>query len=501
MVAMADGSFFGRVRRFFRSESQGYKALGPAPTVAELGTEQIQSAARTTALRNPFDRSVITTLTPERLARLIRRTKEGDPTDYVVMAGEMEERDPYYYSVLWTRKLAVASLPWVVEAVDDTEPMQHIAEEVTALLKSPQFKLGLLDVLDALGKGYSVVEILWDTQQLPWKPCGYKWKNPRYFHFDRDTAEQIRIRDLSNYDGFPLQPYKYIVHTPKVRSGLALASGLARCCAAMHLFKSYAIRDWMVFAEVFGMPLRVGKYPTGTKPEDVDTLRNAVRDLGTEAGAVMPDTMVIELLRATNSGLGSSDDFFNKLMDAFDRQMSLAVLGQANTSDKGGSFAKAKTLDTIRKDIRDADALQLSATVVRDIVRAYIDLNYGPQVPTPECYPDCSEPEDLKSLADALCPFIDRGLKVEKSVISERFRIPVPETNDDGTEPETLEPDITRTKAGSSAATVDNTQGDALDKAAAKAGPLVYEILQLARLADNPQHFQQLVYSHVTEGR
>jgi len=36
-----------------------------------------------------------------------------------------------------------------------------------------------------------------------------------------------------------------------------------RVCAWMYLFKNYAVKDWIGFPEVYGMPLRVGKYEPG----------------------------------------------------------------------------------------------------------------------------------------------------------------------------------------------------------------------------------------------
>jgi phage gp29-like protein len=47
----------------------------------------------------------------------------------------------------------------------------------------------------------------------------------------------------------------------------------------MYLFKNYALKDWMGFAEVFGMPLRVGKYEPGASRADRESLIQAVRSL------------------------------------------------------------------------------------------------------------------------------------------------------------------------------------------------------------------------------
>jgi phage gp29-like protein len=43
----------------------------------------------------------------------------------------------------------------------------------------------------------------------------------------------------------------------------------------MYLFKNYAVKDWVAFAEVFGMPLRIGKYEPGATKADREALIQA----------------------------------------------------------------------------------------------------------------------------------------------------------------------------------------------------------------------------------
>ena len=36
-----------------------------------------------------------------------------------------------------------------------------------------------------------------------------------------------------------------------------------RIVSWMYLFKNYTVKDWVSFCEVYGMPLRIGKYDPG----------------------------------------------------------------------------------------------------------------------------------------------------------------------------------------------------------------------------------------------
>jgi len=70
---------------------------------------------------------------------------------------------------------------------------------------------------------------------------------------------------------------------------------------------------------------------------------------------------------------------FARLAEWIDRQISKAVLGQTMTADDGSSHAQAQVHDEVRQDIIDADAKQLATTINRDLIKPYIDLNYGVQ--------------------------------------------------------------------------------------------------------------------------
>ena len=79
--------------------------------------------------------------------------------------------------------------------------------------------------------------------------------------FDRATQSEVRLRDEADIlDGLSLEPYKFITHVPRLKSGIPIRGGLARVVVWAWMFKTYGIKDWMAFAEVFGMSLRVGTY-------------------------------------------------------------------------------------------------------------------------------------------------------------------------------------------------------------------------------------------------
>lgn len=363
---------------------------------------------------------VATGLTPRGLARLLRDANDGDHTAYLTLAEEMEERDPHYAAVLGTRKRAVSGLPVVVESASDDAGDIKLADEVRALLNTRGARTLMEDCLDGLGKGYSVVEIMWDRSVTPWVPARYVWRDPRFFVFDRATRSEVRLRDEADMlDGLPLEPYKFITHVPRLKSGTPIRGGLARVVVWAWMFKTYGIKDWMAFAEVFGMPLRVGTYRPGETQSNIDILKMAVAGLGIDAAAVIPEGMQIKFESMGNTT--GAAELFEALADWMDGQISKAVLGQTMTVDDGSSLAQAQIHNEVRHDIRDADAGQLAETLARDLIIPYIVLNYGPQKAYPRLCLRAPKSADVTILSDALAKLVPLGLEVEASEVRDRL--------------------------------------------------------------------------------
>ncbi len=378
-----------------------------------------------TGVRGVWHDSVARNLTPARLSQLLEEAANGNADDYLTLAEEMEERELHYASVLGTRKRGVSRLPVTVEAASDDPEDVKIADDVRELTLRPGFRLLRKHMLDALGKSYSVHEIVW-KRGAKWLPQ-YEWRDPRWFRWDRDTGRKLRLKDEADpINGIALQPYKWIVHQPNLKTGLPIRGGLARLVAFAWICKAYAQKDWNAFAEIFGLPLRIGRYGPGATKGDIAILRHAVASLGSDAAAILPASMSIEFHQAAKTGGG---DLFEKLCDYLDRQISKAVLGQTMTSDAqstGMNSGNAGVHNEVREDIRDDDAQDAEETLNRDLVVPYVTLNYGPRERYPKiCFP-IRENEDLAALVKNVTALVPFGLRVEESVMRDRMGFPEP---------------------------------------------------------------------------
>jgi len=397
------------------------RPLKKRPLKREVATPEIAG------VRSLMQDAVAPGLTPARLAQILRSAEEGEPRDYLTLAEEMEEREFHYISVLGTRKRALQGLDIQVEEVGEDAAGQEIAEAVRDLVERPAVVDLIGDLADAIGKGFAVAEILWHTDKARWTPVEFLHRDPRFFVFDRLTRRQIRLAE----DGFPegkiLPDYKFIRHVPRLKSGVPIRGGLAKPAAWAFIFKSYTLKDWAAFAEVYGMPVRVGKYGPSASEDDKRKLLHAVRNIGTDAAAVIPESMMIEFIEAGKGVATSSSSVFGELADYLDKQVSKLVLGQTMTSDAGGSLAQAKVHEEVRMDVLAADARQLETTINRDLIRPFVDLNFGPQKAYPRMTLPVAEPEDVKTLADTLSKLVPLGVRIEEGEIRDRIGFRQPE--------------------------------------------------------------------------
>ena len=371
-----------------------------------------------TGVRQVFDDVVSSNLNPQRLARILREAAEGDMNDFLTLAEEMEEREWQYRTVLGTRKTAIKGIEPFVKAPTEDAADVKIADAVKdELVDRPDFRDLISDLLDGLGKGYAVVEHVWRTSGNRWSIEGFKYRDPRLFQWDRETRTKLAVRTTSDPDGLPLAPYKFAVHVPRLKSGLPARNGLGRIAAWAYLLKSYTMKDWAAFLEVHGMPLRLGKYGQASSPQDRAILLKAVRNLGSDAAAIIPDGMSIDFVEVK----GFSEKPFEVFAKYIDASVAKVVVGQTMTTDDGSSLGQAAIHDKVRIDIKEDDAVEIAKTLNRDVVRPWVDLNFGPQKRYPLIILPVMEREDLAAYSKALGELVDRGLEVEQAEVRDRI--------------------------------------------------------------------------------
>lgn len=364
-------------------------------------------------------------LTPARLANILRDADQGDPLRYLELAEMIEERDPHYTGVLGTRRRAVSQIKVTVQPASDSDEHEAHAQLVRTWLDRDELQEELFDILDAVGKGYSLTSVTYEHSSGQYMPK-LERQDPRWFRFDRrDLTTPLLLDD--NGAETPLEPGRWIYARLQAKSGLPIRSGLARIVMWPYLFKKYTERDWSIFSQTYGQPVRVGKFGPGATVEDKQTLFRAVANIAGDMAAIIPESMMIEFIESGNVGAGHA--MYKERADWLDQQVSKAVLGQTATTDAvTGGLGSGKEHGDVRADIKQADARALAAVLNRDLIRVWMQLEFGPQAAYPRLKIEEEDQEDLKAFAEALGPMVDRGLEVDQDEIRSRFSLPEPKS-------------------------------------------------------------------------
>ena len=346
----------------------------------------------------------------------------------------MEERDLHYAGVLNTRKRSVAQIGVTIEPVSDAADDVADAELCRTFFERDSIEDELYDLLDAIGKGYSVAEIVWDMSESQWMPERLEWRLPQWFDFDRTSGRRLLLRGAEG--GWEeLLPHKFVCHRATAKSGLPIRGGLARIAAWAWLFKRYTMRDWVRFAEAYGMPIRIGKFEPGASEQDLQALWTAVANVVPDMAAIVPASMEIEF--AGEASVQGRSEIYKDLVSYIDNQLSIVVLGQTLTTEAGdrGARSLGEVHDLVRKDIEHADGRQLAATLRRDLITPMVALNRGERRTYPRVVIQREAAPDRKMIAEVLEALVPLGLRVKADEVRQVMGFEMPADADEVLEP------------------------------------------------------------------
>lgn len=388
--------------------------------------------ARTAALYREFANHPARGLTPQRLHQIFVNAERGDLTQQADLFDDMEERDAHIQAEMAKRKRAMLTLNWRVSPPRNASAAEaRLAEEANEWLTDLQdFEDVLIDALSAIGHGYACLELEWGREGALRLPASATLRPHSWFTVDRETRSTLRLRSGTQTEGEPLNPFGWIVHVHKAKSGYLARSGLFRSLAWPYLFRNYSARDLAEFLEIHGLPLRLGKYPSTANADEKKALMNAVLNIGHAAAGIIPEGMMIEFQEAAKG----SHDPFAWMIEWCERTVSKAVLGQnvGNDSARKGSLAGAQVDNEMRIDLLKSDARQLASTLTRDLIYPMLAFNRGladfKRCPVFEF--EVVEPEDIKVFAESLPKLAQGGMQIPVAWAHEKLNIPLPQANE-----------------------------------------------------------------------
>lgn len=364
-------------------------------------------------------------LTPTRLATILEDAEQGDITAQHELFADIEEKDGHICAEMGKRKNGLLTLDWNIKPAKNPTPAEKkLAEEVAEWFDEFDNLDGLiLDLADAIGHGFSAVELTWALNNNLWIPSKFQHRSQSWFKLDEQDNFKLKS---DKPEGEELWSFGWLIHSHRSRSGQKARMGLFRTLAWVYIFKNYSVKDLAELLEIYGIPLRLGKYPNGATDKEKNALMKALVSIGHNAAGIMPEGMMIEI---QNAAAGNVDPF-EAMIKWCEKTASKVILGGTLTTEADGKTstnALGNIHNEVRHDILSSDARQIESSLT-ELIRMLVVLNKGqqPNVRLPAFYFDVKNPEEVGKNADLITKMVSIGMRVPEAWAHEKLDIPLP---------------------------------------------------------------------------
>lgn len=268
------------------------------------------------------------------------------------------------------RKAAVKALEW---GVDREKAQSRVAKNIAAIFADLDIERIINEMLDAVLYGYQPMEITWQRVGNLVVPADVVAKPPQWFVFDEESKLRFRTRDNS-VKGEQLPERKFLL--PRQDASYDNPYGFPDLSMVFWptTFKKGGLKFWVQFTEKYGAPWLVGKHPRGTLDNEAEALLDKLDSMVQDAVAVIPDDSSVEIHEA--AGKAGSADVYERLLHFCRSEVSIALLGQNQTTEANTTHASAKAGIEVVREIRDGDK-SIVEEAFKTLVRWICDLNFS----------------------------------------------------------------------------------------------------------------------------
>lgn len=331
---------------------------------------------------------------PDRVLRKLGRAQEVYEDIY---------GDAHVLGELRSIRSALLSWSWRLQAgAEDSASLRvlELAERVMRTQPAPGMQWS--DVIWAMGgavfRGYAVHEVVWGYNGNELIPVKVVERPQRRFTFGTADNELRLLTRENMLEGDPVDARKFLVtrhmHSFDNPYGVAVFSA----CFWPYVFKHSGVKYFAKFSERFGIPWAIGKYPLGTKSEDVTALADALATMVEDAVAAIPNDSSVELM-TVNTGMASLPQ--ERLVALCNREMSKALTSQTLASEltDAGARAASETHRERETSVNESDRAIIEYSM-NELLCWLTELNVAGAVPPKFEFYD--EAETQKEAVDAL---------------------------------------------------------------------------------------------------
>lgn len=230
--------------------------------------------------------------------------------------------DAHLSSVIDKRKIAVIKCP-ITFTKDGTD-----VPEISNLAKQPWFQDMLSDLLDTRFWGFTLLEFAFNSDKtISYKMVPRKHVRPMAGHVLRNENDQtgIPFRDPPECN--------YLVEAGEFDD-----LGLLMKAAQYVIYKRNCFGDYAQYTELFGQPLRKGKYNPYDEASRL-ALKQSMEEMGSSPWVIYPEGTDIEFIEAKSPG--GSNDLYKGLIEICNNEISKLIVGQTLTTESGSKGARS----------------------------------------------------------------------------------------------------------------------------------------------------------------
>lgn len=376
-------------------------------------------------------------LTPERLWSSFRQAEAGQPAMQCDLIEDVIEVDGHTRGQYFARMQGVSDRPALIAAgggdTKEVSPLSiEAAEFLGAALSTTNLDEALWHMMDAVFFGYSGTEIQWGYDRLTdlVVPVWFHPVEHRRFVFDEHFRPRL-VQNDNVWPGEELEAGKWIWAQRRAR--IPTRAGLGRTIAAWLLIKRMIVRDWVVFAEKFGLPVAVGTYEPRATAAAKAGLRAALEAIGSDGYVLLEETCKVAIQSARAAGdVSALQPAITNLANA---EISKVITGATLTTENSGgpgSFALGKVHKTVADALTFADALWIQRLFQRYLCRPFIA--YNPKFAgalAPELYIHVQPEQDPLTDIRVAKEMLDMGAAIDSEQLHRRtgWRRPTSEKN------------------------------------------------------------------------
>jgi hypothetical protein len=263
--------------------------------------------------------------------------------------------DNHLSALMQVRAKRLMSQPF---RVVDTKTRQEDKEK-TAFLKKKWFYKFMELFIEARSYGHSLIEIS-SFDKLGNADCQLVPRRHVYPEY------QVYVTDQWN-DHHAGIDYTPLLNQYLIEVGGKNDLGLLLKATPMVLWKKNAIVAWSEYAELFGMPTRVGK-TNSRNTADVDRMEDALINAAKAQYVIL---QAGEELTFESNQQPDAFNVYNQLIERVNSELSKLYFGNTMTTDNGSSRSQAEVHERVSDFVAEADTRDYNQTVNSDLFQLF----------------------------------------------------------------------------------------------------------------------------------